>query len=56
MLALESSGSFDLNDDFEPKVPPLSKQNTNYKSEAIEMDIELDFSIIAPLVLKKSIK
>lgn len=32
LLILESQGSFEINDEFEPKVPPLSKQSTNFKS------------------------
>jgi len=52
-LILESQGSFEINDEFEPKVPPLSKQTTNFKSESIEIEMDLDFSTITPL--KKSI-
>lgn len=56
LLHLESQGSFDLNDEFEPKVPPLSKQTTSFKSEGVEIDLDLDFSILTPLVMKKSTK
>lgn len=36
-LCLDKFDSFDIEDDFESKIPPLSKTNTNFKSENIEI-------------------
>ena len=35
-LTLKKFDSFDIEDDFESKIPLLSKTNTNFKSELIE--------------------
>lgn len=59
-LTLKKFDSFDIEDDFESKIPLLSKTNTNFKSELIEFSDAQEEEIfpqrLKPLKITKSSK
>lgn len=55
-LTLQKLDSFEIEDNFESKIPPLTKSGLNSKSEGLEFTEELKESISQPLKLTKTIR